>query len=96
MKEKGYSAREKRVTEQEFNRKWEIEAKMAEDAQRSQQQRLEAEEKVKESEGRNKRIGGGGRVVPVSNGKNGLEKKKLAGSAVVKKAVIGRSARRGF
>ena len=31
MKEKGYSAREKRVTEHEFNRKMEIEAKMAED-----------------------------------------------------------------
>ena len=34
MKEKGYSAREKRVTENEFNRKMEIEAKMAEDKER--------------------------------------------------------------
>lgn len=34
MKEKGYSAREKRVTEHEFNRKMEIEAKMAEDKER--------------------------------------------------------------
>lgn len=34
MKEKGYSAREKRVTEHEFNRKMEIEAQMAEDKER--------------------------------------------------------------
>ncbi len=34
VKEKGYSAREKRVTEVEFNRKMEIEAKMAVDKQR--------------------------------------------------------------
>lgn len=34
VKEKGYSAREKRVTEVEFNRKMEIEAKMAADKQR--------------------------------------------------------------
>ena len=42
VKEKGYSAREKRVTEVEFNRKMEIEAKMAEDKLR-EQQRLESE-----------------------------------------------------
>ena len=37
VKEKGYSAREKRVTEVEFNRKMEIEAQMAEDKLREQQ-----------------------------------------------------------
>lgn len=37
VKEKGYSAREKRVTEHEFNRKMEIEAKMAEDKEREVQ-----------------------------------------------------------
>jgi pre-mRNA-splicing factor ATP-dependent RNA helicase DHX38/PRP16 len=42
VKEKGYSAREKRVTEVEFNKKMEIEAKMAEDKLR-EQQRLENE-----------------------------------------------------
>jgi pre-mRNA-splicing factor ATP-dependent RNA helicase DHX38/PRP16 len=42
VKEKGYSAREKRVTEVEFNKKIEIEAKMAEDKLR-EQQRLENE-----------------------------------------------------
>lgn len=43
IKEKGYSAREKRITETEFNRKMEIEAKMAED-KRLQEERLQAEE----------------------------------------------------
>ncbi|KAI0864201.1 P-loop containing nucleoside triphosphate hydrolase protein [Xylaria cubensis] len=48
VKEKGYSAREKRVTETEFNRKIEIEAKMAEDKKRQEeQQRVEEERKVK-------------------------------------------------
>lgn len=42
VKEKGYSAREKRVTEVEFNRKMEIEAKMVEDKLR-EEQRLENE-----------------------------------------------------
>ncbi|KAG0650624.1 Pre-mRNA-splicing factor ATP-dependent RNA helicase prp16 [Hyphodiscus hymeniophilus] len=42
VKEKGYSAREKRVTEVEFNRKMEIEAKMAEDKLR-EERRLENE-----------------------------------------------------
>ena len=37
MKEKGYSAREKRVTEHEFNRKMEIETQMAEDKERETQ-----------------------------------------------------------
>ncbi|KAI1750981.1 P-loop containing nucleoside triphosphate hydrolase protein [Xylaria castorea] len=48
VKEKGWSAREKRVTETEFNRKIEIEAKMAEDKKRQEeQQRVEEERKVK-------------------------------------------------
>lgn len=37
IKEKGYSARDKRVTEIEFNRKAELEAKMAEDKAREEQ-----------------------------------------------------------
>ena len=44
MKEKGYSAREKRVTEQEFNRKMEIETKMAEDKEREAQRVAKAAE----------------------------------------------------
>ncbi|KAI0879407.1 P-loop containing nucleoside triphosphate hydrolase protein [Hypoxylon argillaceum] len=48
VKEKGYSAREKRVTETEFNRKIEIEAKMAEDKRRQEeQQKLEEEKSIK-------------------------------------------------
>jgi len=42
LKEKGYSAREKRVTEVEFNRKMEIEAQMAED-KLHEQKRIENE-----------------------------------------------------
>ena len=42
VKEKGFSAREKRVTEVEFNRKMEIEAKMAEDKVR-EERRLDKE-----------------------------------------------------
>lgn len=44
VKEKGYSARDRRVTEMEFNRKAELEAKMAEDKQR------EAERRAKEQD----------------------------------------------
>jgi len=46
VKEKGYSAREKRVTETEFNRKMEIEAQMAADKQR-EEDRLQAESEIK-------------------------------------------------
>jgi pre-mRNA-splicing factor ATP-dependent RNA helicase DHX38/PRP16 len=42
VKEKGYSAREKRVTEVEFNRKMEIEAQMAADKKR-EEERLQQE-----------------------------------------------------
>jgi pre-mRNA-splicing factor ATP-dependent RNA helicase DHX38/PRP16 len=42
VKEKGYSAREKRVTEVEFNRKMEIETQMAED-KKNEEERLERE-----------------------------------------------------
>ncbi|KAI1107888.1 P-loop containing nucleoside triphosphate hydrolase protein [Jackrogersella minutella] len=46
VKEKGYSAREKRITETEFNRKMEIEAKMAEDKQKYEEQKKEEEERA--------------------------------------------------
>lgn len=39
IKEKGYSAREKRITETEFNRKMEIEAKMADDKRRAEERK---------------------------------------------------------
>ncbi|KAL8718213.1 MAG: hypothetical protein Q9225_004621 [Loekoesia sp. 1 TL-2023] len=44
LKEKGYSAREKRVTEHEFNRKMEIEAQMAEDKEKEAQRVTKANE----------------------------------------------------
>jgi pre-mRNA-splicing factor ATP-dependent RNA helicase DHX38/PRP16 len=48
IKEKGYSIREKRVTETEFNRKMEIEAKMAEDKKREEERiRGEGEKTLK-------------------------------------------------
>jgi pre-mRNA-splicing factor ATP-dependent RNA helicase DHX38/PRP16 len=62
IKEKGYSARDKRVTETEFNRKAELEAKMAEDKAREEKRIADEEngplvkkaimgsKKVKESE----------------------------------------------
>jgi pre-mRNA-splicing factor ATP-dependent RNA helicase DHX38/PRP16 len=43
IKEKGYSARDKRVTEIEFNRKAELEAKMAEDKAREERRLVEEE-----------------------------------------------------
>ena len=47
IKEKGYSIRDKRITETEFNRKMEIEAKMAEDKRREEERQLaEAERSV--------------------------------------------------
>jgi len=46
VKEKGYSAREKRVTEHEFSRKMEIETQMAEDKEREAQRTARAAEKA--------------------------------------------------
>ncbi|KAL9080236.1 MAG: hypothetical protein Q9157_000958 [Trypethelium eluteriae] len=46
IKEKGYSARDKRVTEMEFNRKTELEAQMREDQER-EARRLQMEEEMK-------------------------------------------------
>lgn len=47
MKEKGYSAREKRVTEHEFSRKMEIETQMAEDKEREAQRVARAADGLK-------------------------------------------------
>lgn len=44
IKEKGFSAREKRVTEHEFNRKMEIESQMAEDKEREDERIAKAAE----------------------------------------------------
>ncbi len=80
IKEKGYSAREKRVTEIEFNRKAELEAKMAEDKER-EARRLALEEN-------------GPRSVIKKPGL-GVSKKVVATDGVVKKPIIKRMGR-GF
>lgn len=49
VKEKGYSAREKRVTETEFNKKMEIEAQMAEDKRKEEERMKEEEERGKKA-----------------------------------------------
>ncbi|KAI6781039.1 Pre-mRNA-splicing factor ATP-dependent RNA helicase-like protein [Emericellopsis cladophorae] len=46
IKEKGYSVRDKRITETEFNRKMEIEAKMAEDKRRDEDRKYAEEERT--------------------------------------------------
>jgi len=46
IKEKGYSATQKKLIETEFNRKMEIEAKMAEDRRRAEEKIREEEERV--------------------------------------------------
>jgi pre-mRNA-splicing factor ATP-dependent RNA helicase DHX38/PRP16 len=46
VKEKGFSIRDKRVTETEFNRKVEIEAKMAEDKRLDEEKKLAEEERT--------------------------------------------------
>ncbi|KAI9904925.1 hypothetical protein N3K66_001454 [Trichothecium roseum] len=52
VKEKGYSARHKRITETEFNRKMEIESKMAEDKRRDEEKKeVEAERATKKKVG---------------------------------------------
>jgi pre-mRNA-splicing factor ATP-dependent RNA helicase DHX38/PRP16 len=52
VREKGYSIRDKRVTEQEFSRKMEIEAKMAEDREREAQRLAKLAEGPKTAGGR--------------------------------------------
>lgn len=77
VKEKGYSARDKRVTETEFNRKMEIEAKMAEDKKKAEErERLEEKQNAK-------------RKMAV----NGDRGKKIVTSGAVKKPVVKRKGR---
>lgn len=61
VKEKGYSHRERRVTELEFNRRMEIEAQIAADRERAAAEK--EREKERDSQSRRKReveVGGGG------------------------------------
>ncbi|KAF4777586.1 helicase associated domain-containing protein [Colletotrichum scovillei] len=81
VKEKGYSVRDKRITETEFNRKMEIEAKMAEDKKR-EADRVEAEKERLE-----RRRTGGGAAAAAAAGK------KIVTHGAVRKPVIKRRGR---
>lgn len=74
VKEKGYSTQNKRVIETEFNRKMEIEAKMAEDKKRHE------EKLAMEENGGSERVSGGGAGA----------KKKVVVAGAVKKPVVKR------
>ncbi|EXF78459.1 helicase associated domain-containing protein [Colletotrichum fioriniae PJ7] len=80
VKEKGYSVRDKRITETEFNRKMEIEAKMAEDKKR-EADRVEAEKE------RLERRKTGGVAAAAAGGK------KIVTHGAVRKPVIKRRGR---
>jgi pre-mRNA-splicing factor ATP-dependent RNA helicase DHX38/PRP16 len=80
IKEKGYSARHKRIVESEFNRKMEIEAKMAEDKAREEERLLAEEERAKKK---------------TTNGPGGHGDKKFITQGAVKKPVVKRRGR-GF
>ncbi|KAG5974348.1 hypothetical protein E4U55_008226 [Claviceps digitariae] len=78
VKEKGYSARHKRFKETEFNRKIEIETKMAEDKRRDEERKLAEEERAGN---KNKASVGGG------------DAKKFIVRGAVKKPVVKRRGR---
>lgn len=77
IKEKGYSVRDKKFTEMEFNRRTEIEAKMAADKRR-QEERLAKEESA---------------MKPVVKKSAGSAVRKITSQGVVKRPVISRSGR---
>lgn len=56
VKEKGYSARERRTTENEINKKMEIEAKMAEDKARQEEDIANAKAREESMVGRPKSV----------------------------------------
>ncbi|KGQ01231.1 hypothetical protein PAAG_12089 [Paracoccidioides lutzii Pb01] len=79
IKEKGYSARERRVTEHEFNRRMEIEAQMAADRERAAEQE---QKKAEEDSLRRKREREGGSA---SVGLRTLVRRPAAGVTAVRK-----------
>lgn len=82
VKEKGYSARERRTTENEINKKMEIEAKMAEDKARQ-------EEDIKSEREREEAM--------INRPKTGVVQKRLATQVgVVKRPATPSLRRRGF
>ncbi|KAL2848079.1 hypothetical protein BJY01DRAFT_212220 [Aspergillus pseudoustus] len=111
VKEKGYSHRERRVTEQEFNRRMEIESQIAADRERAAAEKQREKEKTEFSRRRNEVEVGGKSVVrrPASAAKkiggvtasssprtNGSNGPSSGGGSVVKKPVIKRKGGRAF
>ncbi|KAI1916157.1 DEAH-box RNA helicase prp16 [Ophidiomyces ophidiicola] len=94
IKEKGYSARERRVTEREFNRRMEIETQMAADRERAAQLALQEEEKEKLKR-RQEGSGGSATVGMVSAARKPATTAAKTGSSVVKRPPIKRFSR-GF
>lgn len=90
VKEKGYSAKEKRVTEHEFNRKMEIEAQMAEDKARAE----EEAERVRVAALGSTVVGGGGVEVGLRPGS--VVQKRVMTQGVVKRPMTPSMRRRGF
>jgi pre-mRNA-splicing factor ATP-dependent RNA helicase DHX38/PRP16 len=80
LKEKGYSGRDKRVFENEFNRKMEIELQMNEDRER-EAKRIKADEEM--------------RVAPKVKVGGSVVEKKMGSGGVVKKPIVQRRGR-GF
>ncbi|KAI5303809.1 hypothetical protein KEM55_000360, partial [Ascosphaera atra] len=84
--EKGYSARDKRVTEQEFNKRMEIEAQMAADRERAAA--MERQKEEEETFRRKKEIEGGSSSVGVGVKTGSAVRKPVkkvgGGSAVVR------------
>ncbi|KAK8236241.1 pre-mRNA-splicing factor ATP-dependent RNA helicase prp16 [Phyllosticta capitalensis] len=82
IKEKGYSARDKRITEIEFNKKAELEAQMAEDREKQEAARLAKEQQGAKS--------------AVRKPTTGSAVRRVATSGTVKKPAMGRRMGRGF
>ncbi|PGH17911.1 hypothetical protein AJ79_00810 [Helicocarpus griseus UAMH5409] len=105
IKEKGYSARERRVTEHEFNRRMEIETQMAADRERAaEEERKKAEEdslrRKRESEGGSASVGMRTVVRRPASAASAVRRPGTpagggGGGSVVKKPIMKRGAR-GF
>ena len=104
VKEKGYSQRERRITEQEFNRRVEIETQMAADRERAaaekqreaerndptrRRKEIEVGSVVRRPVATARRVGG----VTASSSRNGVSG---GGGSVVKKPAIKRKPGRAF
>ncbi|KAG6041295.1 hypothetical protein E4U41_005123 [Claviceps citrina] len=96
VREKGYSARHRRVRETEFNRRMEIETAMAQDRRRDQERRLAEEERAGAATNKNKNNSGSGSTFSSSSSKMGPpcgDGQKFIVRGAVKKPVVRRRPR---